>query len=79
MTTRPAPDPHAVDLGTAPDQPVPYTLTLKADAFLDLTAPGHHKGTAIIDGLDGWACGRCGFAWFGPLPDDGLCRNCRTT
>jgi hypothetical protein len=60
-----------------PDEPVPFTLTPKALAFLGRTAPGRHEGTAIIDGPDGWACGRCGFAWFGPVPDDGLCRNCR--
>jgi hypothetical protein len=59
------------------DEPIPYTLTPKASAFLDLTAPGRHEGTAIIDGATGWACGRCGFAWFGPVPDDGLCESCR--
>ncbi len=60
-----------------PDEPIQYTLTPKAVAFLDRTAPGRHEGTAIIDGIAGWACGRCGFAWFGPVPDDGLCPGCR--
>ena len=69
-------DTAVVDL----DEPVPYTLTAKAYAFLDLTAPGRHEGTAIIDGGPlGWACGRCGFAWFGPVPEDGQCRNCQPT
>lgn len=25
----------------------------------------------------GWGCERCGAAWFGPPPDDGLCPTCR--
>jgi NTP pyrophosphatase (non-canonical NTP hydrolase) len=57
--------------------PVPFTLTAKARAFLDRTSPGRHEGTAIIDGPDGWACGRCGFAWFGPVPEDGQCPGCQ--
>lgn len=59
------------------DEPIPYTLTAKAYAFLDRTEPGRHPGTAIIGGVAGWACGRCGFAWFGPAPDDGLCPGCQ--
>jgi hypothetical protein len=76
-----------------PDTPIPYTLTAKAHAFLDRTAQVvHTAGAAVIDGalyleaamagaiLDGaaeWACGRCRTGWFGPVPADGLCRDCR--
>lgn len=61
-----------------PDEPVPLTLTPKALAFLDLTPhPVTQFGAIAYDNSEGWACGRCGFAWFGPVPDDGLCRNCR--
>lgn len=28
-------------------------------------------------GADEWACLRCGAAYFGPVPDDGLCAACR--
>jgi hypothetical protein len=59
------------------DEPVPYTLTAKGITFLDRTAAGRHEGAAIIDGVSGWACGRCGFAWFGSVPGDGLCGTCR--
>jgi hypothetical protein len=65
MTTRPAQDPAAADLGTGPDQPVPFTLTPKADALLDQVPEGQ------------WACSGCGDAWFGSAPGDGLCLACR--
>lgn len=76
-----------------PDTPVPYTLTPKAHAFLNRTARAvHTAGAAVIDGalylaaaLAGavvtgpaeWACSRCRTGWFGPVPPDGLCRDCR--
>jgi hypothetical protein len=59
------------------DEPVPYTLTPKALAFLDLTPHPVTQFGVLGSSSDGWACGRCGFAWFGPVPDDGQCRNCR--
>ena len=55
---------RAADAAPDPDQPVPFTLTPKARALLD-QAP------------DEWACERCGAAWFGTPPDDGLCAACR--
>lgn len=48
-----------------PDQPVPFTLTPKAHALLDQPPD------------DQWACERCGAAYFGTPPDDGLCSACR--
>ena len=62
------PDTAALDL----DEPVPYTLTFKALDFLDLTTHPVTLFGVIGDSCDGWACGR-----FGPVPDDGQCRNCR--
>lgn len=75
-----------------PDEPIPYTLTPKAEAFLDLVdLAARHASVAVVDGalylrpalvesvIDGvaaWACSQCGAAWFGPLPDDGLCPDC---
>jgi hypothetical protein len=56
----------AVRAGTTPDpgQPVPFTLTAKALALLDQVPE------------DQRACERCGAAWFGTPPDDGLCPGC---
>ena len=48
-----------------PDRPVPYSLTPKACALLDQVPEGQ------------WACAGCGDAWFGDVPDDGLCQACR--
>jgi hypothetical protein len=56
---------RAADAAPDPDQPVPFTLTAKARALLD-QAPD-----------DQWTCERCGAAYFGTLPDDGLCPACR--
>jgi rubrerythrin len=74
-----------------PDEPVPYTLTAKAVAYLDRMTRA--AGTAVIDGalsletalagaaipdcLGEWACRRCGFAFFGTPADDELCPDCR--
>ena len=74
-----------------PDEPVPYTLTAKAVAYLDRMT--HAAGTAVIDGtlclesalagaaipdcLGEWGCRRCGFAFFGTPADDELCPDCR--
>ena len=55
---------------TAPaDQPIPFTLTAKAHAALDQdpAAPGPGE----------WGCDRCGAAFFGAPPGDGLCPACR--
>ena len=61
----PRPGTRTADLGTGPDQPVPFTLTPKAHALLDQVPEGQ------------WACTGCGDAWFGAPPDDGLCPACR--
>ena len=56
---------RAADAAPDPGQPIPFTLTPKARALLD----------QVPD--DQWACERCGAAWFGTPPDDGLCPPCR--
>ncbi len=61
-----------------PDTPVPYTLTAKAHAYLDRAAPARVDEPAAVDDTAGWCCGRCGSAWFGPVPGDGLCGPCRS-
>jgi hypothetical protein len=81
------------DIPGNPDTPVPFTLTAKAHAVLGRAARAvHTAGAAVIDGalyletvvagavVTGpaeWACGRCGTGWFGLVPADGLCRDCR--
>ncbi len=55
----------AVRAASDPGQPIPFTLTPKARALLDQAPDGQ------------WACERCGAAWFGAPPDDGLCPPCR--
>jgi len=75
----PAADPRTWPaLGIAdpdPGQPIPYTLTAKAHAVLDQddTMPG----TAAGPGPAEWGCDRCGAAYLGTSPDDGLCLACR--
>lgn len=60
--------------------PVPFTLTAKAHAAL-AAAPVMHCGCGYDDCTAcagyGWACQRCGLAFFGGRPDDGLCRACQ--
>ena len=56
---------RAADATPDPGQPIPFTLTPKALALLDQVPDGQ------------WACERCGAAWFGTPPDDGLCLACR--
>lgn len=58
------------------DEPVPYTLTIKARA---LVPPPAAPPAPDLDeaGVVEWACHVCGSAWFGPVPDDGRCRDCR--
>ncbi len=60
-----------------PDDPVPLTPTPKAIAFLDFTTHPVTQFGVLGDNSDGWARGRCGSGWFGPVPDDGQCRDCR--
>jgi hypothetical protein len=71
-----------------PDTPVPYALTPKALAALaapscllppDPAAPcgGCGGDDCPACACNGWACLACGDAYFGPIPDDGLCRGCR--
>jgi hypothetical protein len=60
-----------------PDEAVPLTLTPKAVALLDLTTHPVTQFGVLAESSDGWACGRCGFGWFGPVPDDGRCPDCR--
>jgi hypothetical protein len=52
-----------------PDRPVPFALTPKAHAELDTDGASPGPGE--------WACGRCGAAFFGTPPGDGLCPACR--
>ena len=60
---------RAADSAPDQDQPIPFTLTPKAHAELDPdgTAPGPGE----------WGCERCGAAFFGTPPGDGLCPACR--
>jgi hypothetical protein len=66
-----------------PDQPIPFSLTPKALAALDAgttaaaldCACGSEDCPACAG--SGWACARCGDAFFGAAPDDGLCPPCR--
>ena len=67
--TRPVPSPAAA---LDPDQPVPFALTAKAHAAL-----GQEEDTAAESGSAEWGCERCGAAYFGTPPDDGLCLACR--
>ena len=63
------------------DQPVPFTLTHKAHAALTTDDNGSGPVVDCGCGYDdcetcmrrGWACQRCGLAFFGTRPDDGLC------
>jgi hypothetical protein len=59
--------------GTAPnpdpDQPVPFTLTPQAHAELDTDGAPPGPGE--------WGCDQCGGAFFGTVPEDGLCPACR--
>ena len=57
---------RATGTGARLGQPVPYTLTPKALALLDQVPDGQ------------WACTGCGDAWFGDVPEDGLCLACRS-
>jgi hypothetical protein len=65
-----------------PDRSVPYRLTAMAYAVIAPAGPG-----PVMDcgcGYDdcsacagyGWACLRCGAAFFGATPEDGLCPAC---
>jgi hypothetical protein len=56
---------RAADTIPDPDAPVPFILTSKARALLDQVPDGQ------------WVCEQCGAAWFGAVPDDGLCPACR--
>lgn len=81
MSAAPGPAPACPD--DDPDHPVPFTLTPKAHAALDQGAPppaprwgcGYDNGSACTS--YGWACLRCGDAFFGTPPGDGLCSACR--
>jgi hypothetical protein len=62
------------------DEPVPYTLTplgYVALAFDELRAVEAVPLVDEPDPDDEWACLVCGAAWFGPVPDDGQCHDCR--
>jgi hypothetical protein len=69
------------------DQPVPFTLTPKAHAALARDDDGSGPFLDCGCGYDnceacagcGWACQRCGLAFFGTPPDDGLCAACAGT
>jgi len=70
--------------GTGPDQPVPYTLTPKADAALDHPqGPVMHCGCGYADCSTctgyGWACLTCARAFFGTRPEHGQCPGCQET
>jgi hypothetical protein len=69
------------------DQPIPFTLTPKALAALTPDSHGPvSPGQVMCCGcgyddcsacaVDGWACPRCGAAYFGTPPGDGLCPDC---
>jgi hypothetical protein len=74
---------RAADTDPDPGQPIPYTLTAKAHAALDAdtTVTAMACGCGAEDCAacagSGWACPRCGDAFFGTAPDDGLCPPCR--
>jgi hypothetical protein len=76
----PARGQHAATL----DRPVPFTLTSKAHAALAKDDDGSEPDLGCGCGYDdcsacagyGWACQRCGLAFFGTRPDDGLCAGC---
>lgn len=74
---------RAADADPDPDRPIPFTLTAKAHAELDQDAAGSapHCGCGYDDysacAGSGWACLRCGGAYFGTPPGDGLCPACR--
>jgi hypothetical protein len=65
--------------GIDPGQPIPYTLTAKAHAVLDLdnSHGWREEDTPAATGPDEWGCERCGAACLGTAPDDGLCPACR--
>jgi len=69
-----APGP-GIDLG----QPIPYTLTAKAHAALDQdnSRGRYEEDTPAATGLGEWGCERCGAAYLGTPPVDGLCPACR--
>ena len=70
------------------DRPVPFTLAPKAHAALEHAAGAPAAGAGpVMDcgcGYDdcsvcagyGWACLRCGLAFFGTPPEHGLCLAC---
>jgi hypothetical protein len=72
---------HAAGAAPDADRPIPYTLTPKALAALDAgTTPTPLDcgcGSEDCPACAGWACVRCGDAFFGTAPDDGLCPPCR--
>ena len=67
-------------LAADPGQPVPYTLTAKAHAALDQdnSRGRYEEDTPAATGLGEWGCERCGAAYLGTEPEDGLCTPCRT-
>jgi rubrerythrin len=72
---------HTPALTADPGQPIPYTLTAKAHAALD---QDNSRGWREEDppppattGPDEWGCERCGAAYLGTPPEDGLCPPCR--
>jgi hypothetical protein len=76
---------HAFDTTPGPDDPIPFTLTPKAHATLDTDGPVMDCGCSC--GYDdctacagyGWACLRCGLAFFGTPPEHGLCGPCHAS
>jgi hypothetical protein len=64
-------------LAADPSAPVPFNLTPKASDFLARTRHPLEQFGVIGESSDGWACGRCGSAWFGAVPADGQCPDCR--
>lgn len=63
-------------LAADPSAPIPFTLTPKASDFLARTRSPLEQFGVIGESSDGWACGRCGSAWFGSVPADGQCPDC---
>jgi hypothetical protein len=88
MPAQPAITPAAASLDSpAAQRPVPYTLTPEALAVLatDPPAPGPvmYCGCGYDDCTAcagcGWACLRCGLAFFGRPPENGRCDDCTGT
>ncbi len=52
-------------------------LTLAAEVRRLRAAPGTARATGAVPRPGEWGCLRCGAAWFGTPPDDGLCPACR--